>query len=332
LNRFSAFWVEKTEDGVTHQIIERTTDDLPDGDVLVNVQYSSLNYKDALSSKGLPGVTKSYPHTPGIDAAGQVVESNSPLVKPGDNVVAIGFDLGMDTPGGYGQLIRVPASWITPLPAGITARESMIIGTAGLTAALCYDKLLKMGAKPSDGPVVVTGATGGVGSVAVALLAKEGFDVVASSGKADKTDYLEGLGAKDVIGRQPLSEENRRPLDAMKYAHGIDTVGGEILSNVIKGLSYGGSVAICGLVASPSFTTTVLPFILRNVNLLGIDSVELPIEEKTRVWNRLGTDWKLSSLEDMVVEVGLNQLSSEIDKIFAGGVTGRTLVKHEALG
>ena len=332
MNRFSAFWVEKTEDGVTHQIIERTTDDLPDGDVLVNVQYSSLNYKDALSSKGLPGVTKSYPHTPGIDAAGQVVESNSPLVKPGDNVVAIGFDLGMDTPGGYGQLIRVPVSWITHLPAGITARESMIIGTAGLTAALCYDKLLKMGAKPSDGPIVVTGATGGVGSVAVALLAKEGFDVVASSGKADKTDYLKGLGAKDVIGRQSMSEENRRPLDAMKYAHGIDTVGGEILSNVIKGLSYGGSVAICGLVASPSFTTTVLPFILRNVNLLGIDSVELPIEEKTRVWNRLGTDWKLSSLEDMVVEVGLNQLSSEIDKIFAGEVTGRTLVKHEALG
>ncbi|MBT3624568.1 MAG: YhdH/YhfP family quinone oxidoreductase [Gammaproteobacteria bacterium] len=332
MTSFSAFWVEKSEDGVTHQIIERTTDDLPDGDVLINVHYSSLNYKDALSSKGLPGVTKSYPHTPGIDAAGQVVESNTSLFEPGDNVVVIGFDLGMNTPGGYGQLIRVPASWITPLPAGMTLRESMIIGTAGLTAALCYDKLLKMGAKPSDGPVVVTGATGGVGSVAVALLAKEGFDVVASSGKADKADYLKGLGAKDVIDRESLSEQNPRPMDAMKYAHGIDTVGGEILTNVIKGLSYGGSVAICGLVASPAFTTTVLPFILRNVNILGIDSVSLPIEEKTRVWNMLAADWKLSSLDEMVVEIGLNQLSGEIDKIFAGGVAGRTLVKHEVLG
>jgi putative YhdH/YhfP family quinone oxidoreductase len=189
-----------------------------------------------------------------------------------------------------------------------------------------------MGAKPSDGPVVVTGATGGVGSVAVALLAKEGFDVIASSGKGDKVDYLKGLGAKQVIDRHSLSEQNLRPMNAMQYAHGIDTVGGEILTNVIKGLSYGGSVAICGLVASPAFTTTVLPFILRNVNILGIDSVALPVEEKTRVWNMLGTDWKLSSLEDMVVEIGLNQLSGEIDKIFAGGVAGRTLVKHEALG
>jgi putative YhdH/YhfP family quinone oxidoreductase len=253
------------------------------------------------------------------------------LFKPGDDVVVIGFDLGMNTPGGFGQLIRVPANWITPLPARMTTRESMIIGTAGLTAALCYDKLLKMGAKPSDGPVVVTGATGGVGSVAVALLAKEGFDVIASSGKVNKTDYLKGLGAKEVIDRQSLSEKNSRPMDAMKYAHGIDTVGGEILTNVIKGLNYGGSVAICGLVASPAFSTTVLPFILRSVNILGIDSVSLAVEEKTRVWNMLGTDWKLSSLEDMVFEIGLNQLSGEIDKIFAGGVAGRTLVRHDAL-
>ena len=331
MTKFHAFWVEKTDQGVAHKIIERAVDDLPSGEVLVHVKYSSLNYKDALSATGTPGVTRSYPHTPGIDAAGEVVESSSPLFNPGDEVISVGFDLGMNTPGGYGQLIRVPAAWLTPMPKGMTTRESMAIGTAGLTAALCYDKLLRMGAIPSDGPVIVTGATGGVGSVSVSLLAKAGFDVVASSGKANKVDYLKSLGAKEVIDRDSISKESGRPLDAMKYAHGIDTVGGEILSNVIKSLSYGGSVAICGLVASPSFTTTVLPFILRNVNILGIDSVELPISEKNRVWNNLNDEWKISSLEEMVSEIDLNQLSGEINKILSGDVSGRTIIKHDSL-
>jgi putative YhdH/YhfP family quinone oxidoreductase len=325
---FKAFWVEKTDDGVSHQVIDRRTDDLPEGDVLIKVACSSVNYKDALSAKGMPGVTRNYPHTPGIDAAGTVVESSDPSFREGDEVIVIGFDLGMNTPGGYGEYIRVPAGWVTPLPTGLSLRESMILGTAGLTAALCFDKLLRMGATPSDGPVVVTGATGGVGSVAVSLLASQGFEVVASSGKADRADYLAGLGASQVIGRDELSEENPRPLSAETWAHGIDTVGGDILSNVIKSLKYGGSVAICGLVASPAFSTTVLPFILRGVNVLGIDSVELPIEEKTRIWNLLARDWKLDNLEEMAVETGLDGLSESIDTIFAGGVTGRTLVLH----
>jgi len=239
----------------------------------------------------------------------------------------IGYDLGMNTAGGYGQYIRVPANWAVKMPAGLDVREAMIIGTAGFTAALCVDKIEQMGAQPSDGPVVVTGATGGVGSVAVALLAKLGYDVVASSGKAEKDDYLKSLGAGSVISRADLSEENKRPMAAETWAHGIDTVGGEILSNVIKGLKYSGSVAICGLVASPAFSTTVLPFILRNVNVLGVDSVELPLAKKQEIWHRLATDLKLDTLDKMTTEVTLDGLSDVIDSIIQGGVSGRTLVK-----
>jgi acrylyl-CoA reductase (NADPH) len=328
MTAFSAFLVEKEDKNVTHSIVERSTDDLPDGDLLIKVQYSSVNYKDALSAKGLPGVTRNYPHTPGIDAAGVVVESKVSEFAKGDEVIVIGFDLGMNTAGGYGEFIRVPASWATPLPSGMTTREAMVIGTAGFTAALCVEKLERMGAAPADGPVIVTGATGGVGSVAVALLAQSGYEVIASSGKPDKQDYLKSLGANSVIGREELSEANPRPMLGESYAHGVDTVGGEILSNVIKGLSYGGSVAICGLVASPAFSTTVLPFILRGVNVLGIDSVQLPIEQKNKTWNRLATDWKLNSLDEMTVEIGLDGISEAVESIFAGQVSGRTLVVH----
>ena len=328
MTSFNAFWVEKTEDGFAHSIVERSTDDLPEGDVLIKVAHSSVNYKDALSARCLPGVTRNYPHTPGIDASGQVVSSTSSDFKEGDEVICIGFDLGMNTPGGFGEYIQVPAGWLTPLPAGLSLRESMVLGTAGFTAALCVEKLERMGAAPDDGPVVVTGATGGVGSVAVALLAKAGFEVIASSGKADKVDYLKSLGATTVIGRDELQEENSRPMLATTYAHGVDTVGGNILSNVVKSLNYGGSVAICGLVASPAFQTTVLPFILRGVNILGIDSVELPIEDKTATWGRLASDWKLDNLNDMTQEIDLAGISTAVDTIFSGNVSGRTLVTH----
>lgn len=329
MTAYKAFLVEKEDKLVTHSIVERSTDDLPEGDLLIKVQYSSVNYKDALSAKGLPGVTRNYPHTPGIDAAGVVAESTVSHFKEGDEVIAIGFDLGMNTPGGYGEYIRVPASWVTPLPAGMTIRESMVIGTAGFTAALCIEKLEQMGAAPADGPVIVSGATGGVGSVAIALLAQSGYEVIASSGKADKEEYLKSLGASSVIGREELSKENPRPMLGTDYAHGVDTVGGEILSNIIKSLRYGGSVAICGLVASVAFSTTVLPFILRGVNVLGIDSVELPIEQKNEIWDRLASDWKLNTLDRMTVEIGLEDISVTVDSIFAGKGTGRTLVVHK---
>ena len=323
MTEFQAFWVEKHDKTVSHSIKTRQVSDLPEGDVLIKVKHSSVNYKDALSSKGMPGVTKEYPHTPGIDAAGIVVSSKSDAFKTGDDVICIGYDLGMNTPGGYGDYISVPA-----MPKGLDAREAMIIGTAGFTAALCVEKIEAMGAKPADGPVLVTGATGGVGSVAVMLLAKLGYEVVASSGKESKSAFLKSLGATRVIGRDALSEENKRPMLAMEYAHAVDCVGGEILSNIIKSLKPLGSVAICGLVASPAFNTTVLPFILRGVNVLGVDSVEIPIEMKTHIWQRLATDWKLTGLEELTTEVGLEQLPTVIDEIFAGQVSGRTLVTH----
>ena len=232
----------RSDDGVRHSVITRSTDDLPAGEVLVKVQYSSLNYKDAMSAKGLPGVTRDYPHTPGIDAAGVVAESNAAGISEGDEVIVIGFDLGMNTAGGFGEYIRVPAGWVSPLPGGLSLRESMVLGTAGFTAALCLGKLERMGASPEDGPVIVTGATGGVGSVAVSLLAKAGYEVHASTGKAEKAEYLKTLGASVVAARDELSEENRRPLLKEDYAHGVDTVGGEILTNVIKRLKYGGKI------------------------------------------------------------------------------------------
>ncbi len=323
---FQAFWVEKGDDGVSTRIVARSTEDLPSGDVLVRVRYSSVNYKDAMSAKGIPGVTRNYPHTPGIDAAGVVVESRNKAFREGDEVIVLGFDLGMNTPGGFGQYVRVPAGWVTPLPAGLSLRESMVLGTAGLTAALCLAKLERMGATPADGPVIVTGATGGVGSVAVSLLARAGFEVHASTGKAEKVEYLQTLGASTVAPRDELSELTKRPLSNEDYAHGIDTVGGEILTNVIKRLKYGGSVAICGLVAAPTFTGSVLPFILRGVNVLGIDSVQLPIEEKTATWQRLASDWKPDNLGVMDTEVDLGGIAAAVDSIFAGQVTGRTVV------
>ncbi len=327
---FQAFWVEKDDGGVHHRVITRSTDDLPAGEVLVKVQYSSLNYKDAMSAKGLPGVTRNYPHTPGIDAAGTVAESKADGISEGDEVIVIGYDLGMNTAGGFGEYIRVPAGWVTALPAGLSVRESMVLGTAGFTAALCVRKLERMGAKPEDGPVIVTGATGGVGSVAVSLLAKAGYEVHASTGKKEKGEYLKTLGASVVSGRDELSEENRRPLLNEDYAHGVDTVGGEILTNVIKRLKYGGSVAICGLVAAPTFTGAVFPFILRGVNVLGVDSVELPIAEKNEAWTQLASEWKLDNLGVMDTEIGLSGISAAVDSIFAGQVTGRTLVVHSA--
>ncbi len=326
MSSFQSFWVEKDAEGVTHSIIERDFSDLPDGEVLIEVHYSSLNYKDAMSANGLPGVTKSYPHAPGIDAAGVVVESSTSQFSVDDKVIVIGFDLGMNTSGGFGQYIRVPAAWITPLPEGLSLRQSMVIGTAGLTASLCVEKLLQLNAAPEQGPVLVSGASGGVGSVAVSLLSKLGFSVTATTGKADKADYLKRLGAQSVLPRSELEAVNKRPMAAPVYGNAVDTVGGEILSNIIKSLDYQGSVAICGLVASPVFSTTVLPFILRGVNILGIDSVELPIQDKTRNWNRLATEWYLPNLDEMAIEINLAGLSSAIADIFAGKVAGRVIV------
>ncbi|MFT7687824.1 MAG: acrylyl-CoA reductase (NADPH) [Candidatus Azotimanducaceae bacterium] len=330
MTTFKALVVEKSSDAMTHSLVQRDIDDLPAGEVLIKVSYSSVNYKDAMSFSGNPGVTRSYPHTPGIDASGIVVESSSDAFQSGDEVICIGFDLGMNTAGGFAEYIRVPAAWVSARPEGLSLRDSMIAGTAGFTAALCVEKLEMMGASPADGPVLVTGATGGVGSVAVMLLSQLGYQVVASTGKETQTDFLISLGAESVISRSELSEVNKRPVLKPRWAHAVDCVGGEILSNIVKALFPQGSVAVCGLVASPNFDTTVLPFILRGVNVLGIDSVEISIDAKNRIWNRLSSDWKLANLESLCKEITLSDVGGAIDEILKGGLTGRTLVNLSA--
>ncbi|MED6342385.1 MAG: YhdH/YhfP family quinone oxidoreductase [Pseudomonadota bacterium] len=322
---FRAFRVEKNDSGFVRSVIERDVEDLPEGDVLIDVQYSSLNYKDALSATGNPGVTRVFPHTPGIDAAGSVLASTDTRFAEGDAVVVIGFDLGMGTSGGFAERIRVPANWVVKLPEGLTARESMLIGTAGFTAAECVQKLEQAGMTPDSGPILVTGATGGVGSVAVKLLAMLGYEVAAVTGKPEQHDWLRGLGASELLTREAAAEGAEKPLLAERWGGVVDTVGGDILFNGVKSLRYGCSLAACGLVAAPQFGASVLPFILRHVNLLGIDSVQLPLPQKTQIWSRLATDWKLD-LSELEETLSLHDLSAAIDRILAGQMVGRGLV------
>ena len=326
MSPFRALLVEKNDIGFSRTVVERNVSELPPGDLLVDVRFSSLNYKDALSATGNPGVTRKFPHTPGIDAAGLVLESAVPDFKTGDEVIVIGFDLGMNTPGGFGQRIRVPAGWAVHRPAGLSLRDSMILGTAGLTAGLCVHKLLHAGTRPEGGPILVTGASGGVGSVAIALLAKLGFSVTAATGKTDQAEFLTGLGAAEIIGRDELRAGADRPLLKERWGGVVDTVGGDILFNAVKSLRYGCSLAACGLVNSVDLPGTVLPFILRHVNLLGIDSVQLPIDQKREIWERLAGDWKLTQLEQMVRPLSIGTVSVAIDEILAGRMTGRGLV------
>ena len=322
---FRAFRVEKNDSGFVRSVIERNVEDLPEGDVLIDVQYSSLNYKDALSATGNPGVTRVFPHTPGIDAAGSVLASTDTRFAEGDAVVVIGFDLGMGTSGGFAERIRVPANWVVKLPEGLTARESMLIGTAGFTAAECVQKLEQAGMTPDSGPILVTGATGGVGSVAVKLLATLGYEVAAVTGKPEQHDWLRSLGASEFLTREAAAEGAEKPLLAERWGGVVDTVGGDILFNGVKSLRYGCSLAACGLVAAPQFGASVLPFILRHVNLLGIDSVQLPLPQKTQIWSRLATDWKLD-LSELEETLSLHDLSAAIDRILAGQMVGRGLV------
>ena len=327
MTTFRALRTVKDTDGNFHRsVVDRDTSELPPGELLVKVHYSSLNYKDALSASGAPGVTRNYPHTPGIDVAGTVVSSTHDSFDSGDEVIAIGFDLGMNTDGGFGQMVQIPSGWAIPLPDGLTLRESMILGTAGFTAALCIHKLQLAGMTTDYGPVLVTGATGGVGSVAIRILSQSGYDTHAASGKIDQTEYLKSLGASEVISREEILDGSHRPLQREKWGGVIDTVGGDILMNAIKSLRYGASLAACGLVLSPAFQGSVLPFILRHVNLLGVDSVELPLEKKLQIWKKLAGPWKLSDLDSLATLLTLDTLSTAIDRILEGKMVGRGLV------
>ena len=324
---FKALVVEKTEDKqFVRSIRERTIEELPPGDLLVRVRYSSLNYKDALSATGHPGVTRQFPHTPGIDAAGEVVSCPSGRFSPGQQVLITGYDLGMETDGGWGGYIRIPAEWAVPLPAGLDLRESMIIGTAGFTAALSVLKLEQAGVKPGDGEILVTGATGGVGSIAVAILAKAGYRVVAATGKSSDEAFLRTLGATEVISREQLAEGADRPMLKERWAGAVDVVGGQMLVAALKSTRYGGAVTCCGLVGSTDLAMNVYPFILRGVSLIGIDSVNCPLEPRLQVWERLAGAWRPEHLAAIAHEVTLEELEGQILTILQGNMRGRVVI------
>ena len=316
---------ETAEKTFPREIRERALSDLPAGELIIEVKYSSLNYKDALSATGNKGVTRKYPHTPGIDAAGVVADSTTRLFNVGDEVTVTGFDLGMNTPGGFGQYISVPALWATKLPQGLSLKDSMSHGTAGLTAALCIIRMMASGLTKESGEVLVTGATGGVGSIAVAILAKLGFHVVAATGKAGEHDFLTQLGAQSIISREEANDTSGRPLQKPRWAGVVDTVGGNILATALKTTKYGGLVAACGNAMSHELNVTVFPFILRGVSLLGVDSVEIPMRARQMAWSKLAGEWSID-LSRLASEVSLEQLDPKIDEILKGGIRGRVLV------
>ena len=324
---FKALVVEETSEGnFTKSIQQRNVSDLPDNDLLIEVHYSSLNYKDAMSAAGNKGITKNFPHTPGIDAAGIVISDKSGTFKVGQKVVVFGYDLGMNTAGGLGQMISIPADWAVECPKALTLKEAMIYGTGGLTAALSVQKLEKMGAKPEHGPVAVSGATGGVGSISIAILNQLGYEVIAFSGKTEQTDHLKELGASEVRHRDSVNEVGKRPVGRELWANAIDTVGGEYLANLLKQTKAGGAVTSCGLAASAEFSMTVLPFITRGVSLLGIDSVFIALADKKAIWHRVAADMKLPNLEKYCEEITLEQTPEYLDRFMASKTVGRYVV------
>ena len=327
MTTYQALESVKTEEGNVLSVVEKNIDELPEGDLLIKVSYSSLNYKDAMSASGMPGVTRNYPHTPGIDAVGEIDASSNKQFKEGDKVIVTGYDLGMNTAGGFGQYIRVPAEWATPLPNGLSESESMSLGTAGLTAGLSVHALeTYRGIQGFQGTKsIVTGATGGVGSIALMLLTKLDSKVTAITGKNDQTDFLTGLGASEVILREDLPEIARKPIGKSIWDLGVDVASGDLLTMLLTSLTPGGAVACTGLVGGPSFESSIFPFILRGNALLGIDSVEIPLEQKSEIWKKFSSDWKLD-LAELTKEVSLEDLEKEIQKILQGNQVGRILV------
>jgi acrylyl-CoA reductase (NADPH) len=320
--------VRETEDAFTENLVHRQLDRMK-GEVLIRVDYSSLNYKDALCATGFPGVASEYPLVPGIDAAGTVVECSATTLAPGDRVIVTGHGLGASADGGFSEYIRVPLNWVVPCPKELTTRQSMIYGTAGFTAGLCVQELSKAGVRPNHGKILVTGATGGVGSMAVGILSGVGYTVTAATGKKAQTDYLLDLGAAEVIGRKELVDESDDPMLRSKWAGVVDTVGGDVLGTAMRQVQYGGAITCCGMVAGSDLMISVYPFILRGIRLLGIDSVECSRAQRTRIWSRLANEWRVEKLDSMARECGLEEVPAEIDKILRGKQVGRVVVKPD---
>jgi putative YhdH/YhfP family quinone oxidoreductase len=325
---YVAYVIRQTESGFIRAIEDLSTDDLPDGEVLIQVDFSSLNYKDAMSASGNKAVTRHFPHTPGIDAAGVVSASTIPEFHPGDKVLVTGYDLGMNTSGGFGQYIRVPGSWVVPLPDDLSLQETMVYGTAGFTAALSVHRMEANGLTPELGKILVTGATGGVGSLAVAILAKAGYEVVAATGKEDASEYLHGIGAREIVPREEIDDEGARPLSKETWSGVVDSVGGNTLATAIAATRYRGTVASCGLVGSHELSTTVYPFILRGISLLGIDSANCPMSDRLTVWRKIATEWKIDCMDKIARTCSLETIEPEFDRILAGQQTGRVVLQH----
>ena len=320
-----------SEDNKTfiNSIEKRNITDLPNNDTLIKVKYSSLNYKDALSASGNKGVTRNYPHTPGIDAAGIIEETSGNVFKPGDEVIVTGYDMGMNTFGGFGEYIKVPQEWIVKKPDNLSLSESMAFGTAGLTAGLCLRKLLSHGLKPEDGDVFVSGVTGGVGIIALMLFKKLGFNVTAITGKLDQEEFLKNLGANQVIDRNTLDLDLISPLQKPIYSGGIDAVGGKILANLICSTSQRAAIACCGMVGGLSLDTSIFPFILRGLSLFGIDSAESLIDVKKEIWSNFSSLWKLENIDKNIKDISLDELPYEIEKILKGNQIGRVRIVYD---
>lgn len=326
---YHALRVHEAPDGSFSRKIETCfLEDLPENDLLIRVLFSSLNYKDALSAYGNKGVTRKYPHTPGIDAAGLVVSCRSGKFKKGDPVIAGGYDLGMNTAGGFGEYIRIPSEWAAPLPSGLSLRQSMIIGGKGFTAGLSVHSFLEQGMKPSDGPVLVTGAAGGVGSWSVLLLKKLGFYVIAGTSQIeDSRELISKLGADEHVDRSVIDDPSGRALLKWKWAGAIDNVGGNVLATVLKACKYGGTVTACGNIYSHELHTTVYPFILNAIKLVGISAQETPMELRMKVWNKLAGEWKIN-IPDIVSEISLDELPSALEKAYMKKNRGQVLLRH----
>ncbi|WP_379138758.1 acryloyl-CoA reductase [Paenibacillus sp. sgz500958] len=310
------------------EIREYSMADLPNGEVTIRVSYSGVNYKDGLSTIPGAGIVSKYPHVPGIDLAGTVVASSDPSFKEGDEVLITGYGLGASHPGGFSEYARVPSAWVVPMPSGLTAKAAMAIGTAGFTAALSVHRMEENGLNPGQGSVLVSGATGGVGSWAVSMLAKSGYEVTASTRKSSESEYLKRIGAKETISPSELEEQDAKPVNRERWAGAVDPVGGPFLNHVLKSVKYGGSVALSGFTGGAELASTVYPFILRGVNLLGIDSVLCPMDVRRTVWNRIAAEWKPDEalLNSIVNEISLADLPEAIAQVLQGRMRGRYIV------
>jgi putative YhdH/YhfP family quinone oxidoreductase len=325
--KFKSLVIEEIENQFIPKIVEKNFDTLPSDKVLIKVAYSGLNFKDALSSKGHKGITKQYPHTPGIDLSGTIVESNTKEFSVGEEVLVTGYDLGMNTSGGFQEYACVPKDWVVRIPENLNLKTAMIYGTAGFTAALAIHRFQEIGIMPGTGKILVTGATGAVGTLAIALLNKQGYEVIASTGKSNMTDFLKSLGTNEVVSRQDVIDDSTRPLLPRRWKGVIENVGGITLSSVVRSVEKEGAVAIIGNVTGNKFELPIYPFILRGIALLGIESAETDMKLRKEIWSKLANDWKVNNFELLFNEIQLVQIPEYLNKMLKGELSKRTIVK-----